>query len=189
MRSGEREWAAKVRWNPSGRTGVQRVEDLEAMQIRCLLLAIAVTLAGCAPAASSPTMDSPLSPPITPAWPPVPSPAGGTSPLPTPAGPSPSAPIRPTDAPAVPRVGATPAPARAVDDLAARLGADPALIELVSVTRQEMPLRFLGCPPPGVRPRFDQPAMVLGEEILLRAGGVEHVYHAHGVQLVYCGPR
>jgi hypothetical protein len=52
-----------------------------------------------------------------------------------------------------------------------------------------MPIQFLGCPPEGTTPRADMPAMVMGEEIVLRHDGVEHVYHAHLVKLLYCGQR
>jgi hypothetical protein len=79
--------------------------------------------------------------------------------------------------------------ARARVELATRLGVDPATIDVVSVTQQEMPIQFLGCPPLGAPPRVDLPAMVMGEEIVLRHEGVDHVYHARTVQLFYCGPR
>lgn len=148
------------------------------------LLLLIVLLTGCGgavetagptspPSAPTPSV-SPLSPPATPVAP---------SALPSPT----ASPL--TALPTPPGKSLPPASERARTDLASRLGVDPAAIELVSVTAQEMPIQYLGCPPEDVTPRADMPAMVIGEEIVLRHDGVEHVYHAHLVRLFYCGER
>lgn len=145
------------------------------------LLLLVVLLTGCGRVTATPTTaptESILTTPVSP-----------LSPLPTPEAPSilPSPTASPLAIP--PGTALPPASERARAELATRLGVDPDSIEVVSITRQEMPIQFLGCPPEGTTPRADMPAMVMGEEIVLRHDGVEHVYHAHLVKLLYCGQR
>lgn len=118
----------------------------------------------------------------------LPTPISPLSPLPT-LGP-PSALPSPTISPlAQPGKTLPPPSERARAELATRLEIDPDSITVVSVTPQEMPIQFLGCPPEGATPRADMPGMVMGEEVVLRHDGTEYVYHAHQVQLFYCGER
>ncbi|MGD1991882.1 MAG: hypothetical protein PVI59_01695 [Anaerolineae bacterium] len=151
---------------------------------RVVLLLLIVLLAGCRTATEPftaepspsplPTLVSPLSPPATPSAP---------SALPSPT-------VSPLAIPSVePGKTLPPASERARNALATRLNVDPATIEVVGVTRQEMPMLFLGCPPEGTTPRADPPGMVIGEQIILRHAGTDYVYHAHQVQLFYCGER
>lgn len=69
--------------------------------------------------------------------------------------------------------------------LAALLDVDSQEIYVVEVERTEMPLVGLGC----TKEEPVQPAMVIGEEIVLAVGERAFVYHAHGPQLVFCGER
>lgn len=81
--------------------------------------------------------------------------------------------------------------ARAVADLAARLGVDASAIEVVRVSAEEFPAQNLGCPPPGGKDKEPpvQPAFVTGQEIVLAVGERQYVYHAHGGVVVFCGER
>jgi hypothetical protein len=74
---------------------------------------------------------------------------------------------------------------RAKSDLAQRLGLASAGIDVVRVTRVELPIQDLGCPG-SKEPEFTIPALVTGYEIILSAGGKEHVYHARGARVVFC---
>jgi hypothetical protein len=76
----------------------------------------------------------------------------------------------------------------AIVDLARRLGVEPALVQLESITSDEFPGGDLGCPSPD-RPALPQPAMISGQRIVLRVGNVNHEYRAAGMQLLYCEPR
>lgn len=153
------------------------------------LILLAVLLAGCDGATEIPATTPATNIPVTSTSVP---PVSPLSPLTTPEAPSilPSPTASPLTAPPVPP-GETLAPAwkRARAELATRLEVHPSTIELVSVSRQEMPIQFLGCPPEGVTPRADMPGMVMGEEIVLRQGDTEYVYHAHLVKMFYCGER
>lgn len=70
-------------------------------------------------------------------------------------------------------------------DLARRLNVPAERVELVSANRTEMPAGSLGCgPTEGV----GQPALIIGDEIVLRAGGLEYTYRSDGRRLVPCSP-
>ena len=151
---------------------------------RITLLLFVVLLTGCGGATETATPTSSPSAPATPISP--------LSPLPTPGlvSPLPSPTVSPLALPTFQPGKSLPPPSeRALAELATRLEVDPDTIIVVSVTQQEMPIQYLGCPPEGVTPRADMPAMVFGEEVVLRHDDTEYVYHAHLVQLFYCGER
>ncbi len=98
---------------------------------------------------------------------------------------SPSQPA-PTLAPPVPSQEDIVTVARA--DLAGRLNVAISTIELVSLEPAELPLPGLGCPStpqPSAGPVV--PALVAGQVLRLRAGGVDYEYRAHARLLVFCG--
>jgi hypothetical protein len=64
-------------------------------------------------------------------------------------------------------------------DLAQRLGAEPASIELVSVREVTWRDGSLGCPKPGMS--YKQ-VLVNGSQIVLRHDGVDYHYHAGGAR-------
>lgn len=73
---------------------------------------------------------------------------------------------------------------RAVRDLAARTGADPAAITVREAEAVEWPDGSLGCPRPGFA--YTQ-AIVPGYRIVLEAGGQPYTYHADGrTSVVLC---
>jgi hypothetical protein len=74
----------------------------------------------------------------------------------------------------------------AIQDLAGKLGIDPAEIELVSVDVEELPAKTLGCSPKNQPGAPVVPAFVSGKIIRLRAGGELYEYHASGRLVVYC---
>lgn len=77
--------------------------------------------------------------------------------------------------------------ARAVADLATRLGVDPELIRIVRVSTDEFPIQNLGCPfPQGKEPEPVQPAFVTGREIVLAVGDRRYTYRASGSTLIFC---
>ena len=77
----------------------------------------------------------------------------------------------------------------AIADLAQRLGVQPSTVEVLEVTRQELPLPDLGCPSPksGRPEKPVLPAVVIGQAIRLRAAGMEYEYHVHARKIVFCG--
>jgi len=76
----------------------------------------------------------------------------------------------------------------AVNDLARRLGVDAKDIVVMDIKEMEMPAADLGCP--GVPQGEEAPAgMVMGQEIVLAAGGKEYVYRAHGWRVLPCRPQ
>lgn len=75
---------------------------------------------------------------------------------------------------------------RSREALAKRLGLSPDAIEVVSVTRVEMPIENLGCGPAEAQSEVVIPALVVGQEIVLRAGGQEYVFHSDGRRLILC---
>jgi hypothetical protein len=75
--------------------------------------------------------------------------------------------------------------ARAAVDLAHRLNVPADKVEVVSSQKTEMPVGSLGCgPTEGV----GQPGLLIGDEIVLRAGGLEYTYRSDGRRLVPCSP-
>jgi hypothetical protein len=76
---------------------------------------------------------------------------------------------------------------KARQDLAARLGLDPASVQFIQLSLDEFPADTLGCLGPDVTPR-PIPAIVSGQVILLEAGGLRYTYHARQEQVFYCGP-
>ncbi|MFN8484424.1 MAG: hypothetical protein U0768_15400 [Anaerolineae bacterium] len=77
---------------------------------------------------------------------------------------------------------------RARADLAQRLRLAPDAVEVVSVTRGDVPIGALNCAArrtPDKAP-YTQPALVMAVEIVLRAGGREVTYYAQGQRLVTC---
>jgi hypothetical protein len=70
-------------------------------------------------------------------------------------------------------------------DLARRLNVPVERVELISVNRTEMPVGSLGC---GPTESVGQPALIIGDEIILRAGGQEYTYRSDGRRLVPCSP-
>jgi hypothetical protein len=88
---------------------------------------------------------------------------------------------------------ATPLPAEqglrqlAVRDLAERLNMAEADILVESVTEVELSSEDLGCAQVvESTPDRTQPAVVIGQEITLLAGGKRYVYHGYGARLAYC---
>lgn len=75
--------------------------------------------------------------------------------------------------------------AAAAADLAERLGAAAAGIELVALIADDLPASDLGCPRKGA-PDPVQPALVTGWIIHLRVADSVYEYRAHGSQVVYC---
>jgi len=76
--------------------------------------------------------------------------------------------------------------ARASAVLAERLGLPRERIEVVSVTSDEMPLEDLGCPAAGEGAGKRSPAMIIGQEIILRVDDQEYVFHTDGRRLILC---
>jgi hypothetical protein len=58
-------------------------------------------------------------------------------------------------------------------------------VEVVSVEKTEMPVGSLGCGPTG---GVEQPGIIIGDEIVLAAGGQEYTYRSDGRRLVPCSP-
>jgi len=109
------------------------------------------------------------------------------------------APTRPTPPPTAELAMPTPTPMRRVERLigdaavakasavlAERLDLPRDRIEVVSVTDDEMPLGDLGCPAVGEEVEKRSPAMIIGQEIILRAGDQEYVFHTDGRRLILC---
>jgi len=88
-------------------------------------------------------------------------------------------PTRPT------KLESTPLEIQARLDLAGRLNMPAEEIEVVSVEQTEMPTGSLGC---GETGGIQNPGLIIGEEITLRAGGREYTYHSDGQRLVPCSP-
>lgn len=120
-----------------------------------------------------------------------------TQPVPPAPLPPPRTPL-PTLSTAAPRVIVVATPSRFMDDaafgeraradLAGRLKVATDTVEVVSVTRDEVPIGVFNCTArrtPGKVP-YTQPALVTAVEIVLRAGGREVTYYAQGQRLVTC---
>ncbi|MCS7222278.1 MAG: hypothetical protein RML36_15530 [Anaerolineae bacterium] len=75
---------------------------------------------------------------------------------------------------------------RSREALAERLGLSPEAVEVISVTRVEMPIENLGCGPTEAQVEGVIPALVIGQEIVLRAGGQEYVFRSDGRRLILC---
>ncbi|NOZ28744.1 MAG: hypothetical protein GXP39_11930 [Chloroflexi bacterium] len=103
------------------------------------------------------------------------------TPTPTPA-PSPT----PAPARSALRLGGEALVEQARESLAERLGLSPDQIEFVSVTSDEMALEDLGCPTAEGPRKTSPPALVIGQEIIFRAGGQEYVLHSDGRRLILC---
>ena len=73
-------------------------------------------------------------------------------------------------------------------DLARRLNVAIAQIEIVSVVESEQPLQAPQCQPTGA-PEPSIPAIVMGQEITLAAGGQTYTYWAQRGRLVLCGDQ
>ena len=76
--------------------------------------------------------------------------------------------------------------ARAREALAKRLNLPLEAIEVITVTREEMPIEKLGCGPSEAQGELTIPALVIGQEIVLRAGGREYVFRSDGRRLILC---
>lgn len=94
-------------------------------------------------------------------------------------------------APSTPSFSLPPWLAQAVgearQDLARRTGQTVDSIVLLAIEGDEFPAGDLGCP--GTGPARPIPALVTGSRIWLEAAGVRYRYHAHGSDVVYCGPE
>jgi hypothetical protein len=174
-----------------------------------VLVVVVAAGAGCAPAVEEPSRPTevtatpvPASSTATRDVPPSPaepsttsgetkSPPAGPTPdrtreLATPAVPSlMPAPLLPGRVP--PAVGVDPVE-RAVGDLAGRLGVEPAEIELVTVYTEDFPSGDLGCTLPKEAPPAEL-GLVMGQEIVLSAGGTVYFYRVSGGMMVFCGER
>jgi hypothetical protein len=76
---------------------------------------------------------------------------------------------------------------QAVNDLTSRLQISADEVELISITTQEMPISDLGCPSAAPVQGTAQPdGIVLGKEIILKAGGQTYVYHVQRLRVVLC---
>ena len=82
----------------------------------------------------------------------------------------------------------TPSVGQAIADLAVRLNISAGAVEVVSTTADEFPASNLGCGQFSKQPDRPIPALLTGQRIVLAADGYQYVYHAHGAQVVYCGP-
>lgn len=145
-------------------------------KVLCLFF-ITLTLAGCAAPEPTPAPQvgirlGPLSPL------PTPSPYVEPEPSPTPTVPSPVS----HDEEALSR-----AVRRAVADLSRRLGIPEEEIEVVSATREEMPVQDVECGRP--ESRIVLPAFVMGIEVVLSACGQTYVYRGRGEMLNLCPPE
>ena len=152
-------------------------------------LLLIVLIVGCTSTASSPPTLPPTPIPLT-LWPTTPTPRVHVSPLPTQAPAtftSPSLPpAGPQTSPLLPAAAGT-AVARAVADLAARLGIAPDAVEVIRISADDFPAQNLGCPAPGGKePEPVQPAFVTGQEIVLAVGEQQYTYRAHGGVVVFC---
>jgi len=75
----------------------------------------------------------------------------------------------------------------AVKDLTSRLRISADDVELINLTTQEMPIGDLGCPSAAPAKGTAQPdGIVLGKEVILKAGGQTYVYHVHRLRIVLC---
>ncbi len=70
-------------------------------------------------------------------------------------------------------------------DLAGRLGLAAEDVEIVSSSKTEMPTGSLGC---GQAAATEAPGLIIGDEIVLQAGGKEYVYRSDGRWLLPCRP-
>jgi len=112
----------------------------------------------------------------------------GTCPIP---GASPSLPLLSPTAQVTPVPLSKPedAVARAVSDLARRLGVEPSSVEVLAAVDDELPAQDLGCPSSPQKEQPVRPALVMGKVIRLRAAGLEYEYRAHGGRMAFCGQR
>ncbi len=76
--------------------------------------------------------------------------------------------------------------ARAREALAERLNLSSDAVEVVSVTREEMPIENLGCGPLEAQGEVTIPGLIVGQEIVLRAGGREYAFRSDGRRLILC---
>ncbi len=137
-------------------------------RIPAFILLAVTTLAGCAiPANVTPSVEPGLSP------------KEGTMPTQEQFSPLPT----PTPGPGPEKV--SPIAWAAQRDLAQRLRLPENQIEIVSITKAEMPIGSLGC---GEAEGRQNLGLILGEEIALRAQGQEYIYHSDGRRLVPCSP-
>lgn len=102
--------------------------------------------------------------------------------------------LRPSESTVVPSPGPTTVPgppggptgsaeeAEAIADLAARLGADPAAITVVSVEDVTWRDGSIGCPDPGMN--YTQ-ALVSGTRLVLELDGVRYEYHSGGSRSIF----
>lgn len=152
--------------------------------VRCKLMAAAIillvslVLMGCAtlPAAAPtlPTTDPTLTAPTEP------TPEITTMP-PTSTRPSP----RPTPRATAARRDTTLLETAARRDLAQRLNITEDQVQVVSVEEREMPAGSLGCGETGGR---QNQGLLMGDEIVLQAGGQKYTYRTDGRKLVPCAP-
>ncbi|MCD6291080.1 MAG: hypothetical protein J7M34_11300 [Anaerolineae bacterium] len=98
----------------------------------------------------------------------------------------PSAHSQPTPTRRVHRLSTDAAIAQARSVLAERLHVPIDQIEVVAASEDEMPLGDLGCGTGVERSGPQQPAMVLGLEIVLHAGDQDYVFHSDGQRLILC---
>lgn len=122
----------------------------------------ALALAGCSAAATAQPSISPL-----PAQSPLRPAAKGATPMP----PSPSA--------------SALLASQARHDLADRLAMPLDQVTVVSITATEMPIGSLGC---GETGSVTQPGIIIGQEIILSAGGRDYTYRTDGQQIKPCTP-
>ncbi len=76
---------------------------------------------------------------------------------------------------------------QAVHDLTVRLGISADEIELISITTEEMPAGDL-CPGAPSKGTAQPGGLVLGKEIVLRAGGQTYTYRVSGKRVALCQP-
>ena len=70
-------------------------------------------------------------------------------------------------------------------DLAQRLNIPEDQVEVVSVEKTEMPVGSLGCGETGGR---QNQGLIIGDEIVLRAQGLEYTYRSDGGKVTLCPP-
>lgn len=139
------------------------------------LLLIALALAACVPAVSNPmTVPVPQEQPVV-------TPLSPLKPSATP----PQAPTATRTTPGEASGADTPVALLAQADLAGRLKLTTSQVEIVSVTSMEMPAGSLGC---GTSRAPAPPGIVIGEEIVLRAGDRDYGYRSDGRRLLPCQP-
>lgn len=72
-------------------------------------------------------------------------------------------------------------------DLAQRLSIPSAAVDVVSITREPVPIDALRCTPRDAQqPQVTLPGLVNATEIVLRVGSQEYTYYVRGRQLIRC---